>query len=284
MSDHNTSELLNNLVLGKQTDYISNYSPELLQGVPRSLTRESLGFDEIQTLPFKGFDRWTGYEVSWLNAKGKPQVCIAEFQFPCDSTFLVESKSFKLYLNSFNQSKYQDHEAVKNLLQQDLSKVCGKPVQVNLFTLEQYTNKGLNQLPNNCFCLDDLDISVEEYDYKPELLSIDKTTTVSEALCSHLLKSNCLITSQPDWGSVFIQYTGPALNKERLLKYIISFRGHNEFHEHCVERIFSDLYKLLEPSELTVYARYTRRGGLDINPLRTTLAEPQFAWQRLARQ
>lgn len=283
MSDQSSNELFNQLALGKQSEYIANYAPELLQTVPRALTRKTLQLGD--NLPFKGIDRWTGYELSWLNEKGKPQVRIAEFEFPFDSEVLVESKSFKLYLNSFNQTKLATAETLKTTLAQDLSAAAGKPVKVKLFTLDEYAELGISQLEG--VCIDDIDINVEQYDYQPSLLKASQTS-ISETLTSHLLKSNCLVTGQPDWGSVVIEYTGPALDRAALLAYLISFRGHNEFHEHCVERIFADIYLLTKPEYLKVYARYTRRGGLDINPVRVSATADEgttaLPYCRLPRQ
>jgi 7-cyano-7-deazaguanine reductase len=268
MSDHYIeSGLLNELSLGKQTEYQSQYAPELLQGVPRSLNRDDL--DLTETLPFKGEDLWTGYELSWLNSKGKPQVAIAEFIIPATSANLVESKSFKLYLNSFNQTQFNDWQEVQNTLQTDLSACAEASVQVSLHRVDQIDLFQVTALPGEC--IDDIDVDIEHYDYGSEsLASNESANEVEETLHSHLLKSNCLITSQPDWASVIIEYKGKPIDKESLLKYLISFRMHNEFHEQCVERIFMDIMNLCKPSKLSVYARYTRRGGLDINPFRST--------------
>ncbi|AWB65241.1 NADPH-dependent 7-cyano-7-deazaguanine reductase QueF [Saccharobesus litoralis] len=284
MPKNNTSHLLDQLTLGKNTEYKSSYDPSLLDTVPRSLTRQTLGIDE-QHLPFVGVDIWTGYEVSWLNNKGKPQVAIAEFNFQFDSDVLVESKSFKLYLNSFNQSRFENWQQVQSVMTQDLTQASGKPVQVSLFSLDDYTNKGLcRPAQNHSVNLDQLDIDIDIYDYEPNLLKpLDKPLNVSETLVSHLLKSNCLVTGQPDWASVVIEYSGQALDHESVLKYLISFRGHNEFHEHCVERIYVDINNLIKPERLMVYARYTRRGGLDINPLRSS-TKINAPFERLVRQ
>lgn len=270
---------LQGLSLGQQSAYISQYTPSLLQPVPRSLNRDDLGLRG--ELPFQGCDVWTLYELSWLNAKGKPVVAIGEVFVPATSPNLIESKSFKLYLNSFNQTRCDSLEAVQALLVQDLSGCAGAPVSVTLFTLDQAPHQ-ITQLPGEC--IDNLDIEVDGYEFDATLLQgAAGREIVEETLHSHLLKSNCLVTSQPDWGSVVIHYRGPRLDREKLLRYLISFRQHNEFHEQCIERIFTDLKHFCAPEKLTVHARYTRRGGLDINPFRSDW-EPVPANLRLIRQ
>lgn len=275
------ADVLAELSLGKITDYIDHYTPSLLQAVPRSLGRQSLGLSSAN-LPFVGQDIWHGYELSWLNAKGKPMVALATFVVPFDSPNLIESKSFKLYLNSFNQSRFADLGLVYQALQHDLSACAGKPVQVSLHNVSEIMAFQPTWIPG--ICLDELDINIEQYQYDPSLLALaPERGHVDEKLHSHLLKSNCLITSQPDWASVFIHYRGTAISHEALLKYLISFRSHNEFHEQCIERIFNDIWQMAKPDFLAVYARYTRRGGLDINPLRSS--EPYTAPNiRLSRQ
>ena len=273
------ASVLQGLSLGQQSAYISQYTPSLLQPVPRSLNRDDLGLRG--ELPFQGCDVWTLYELSWLNAKGKPVVAIGEAFVPATSPNLIESKSFKLYLNSFNQTRCDSLEAVQALLVQDLSGCAGAPVSVTLFTLDQAPHQ-IAQLPGEC--IDSLDIEVDGYEFDETLLQgAAGHEIVEETLHSHLLKSNCLVTSQPDWGSVVIHYRGPRLDREKLLRYLISFRQHNEFHEQCIERIFTDLKHFCAPDQLTVYARYTRRGGLDINPFRSDW-EPVPANLRLIRQ
>ena len=259
------ASVLQGLSLGQQSAYISQYTPSLLQPVPRSLNRDDLGLRG--ELPFQGCDVWTLYELSWLNAKGKPVVAIGEVFVPATSPNLIESKSFKLYLNSFNQTRCDSLKAVQALLVQDLSGCAGAPVSVTLFTLDQAPHQ-IAQLPGEC--IDSLDIEVDGYEFDETLLQgAAGHEIVEETLHSHLLKSNCLVTSQPDWGSVVIHYRGPRLDREKLLRYLISFRQHNEFHEQCIERIFTDLKHFCAPEKLTVHARYTRRGGLDINPFRS---------------
>ncbi len=271
--------------LGQTTLYPSNYSPELLFPIERKVSRVVLGID--QNLPFSGEDIWTAYELSWLNTKGKPLVAVGEFSFPCDSRFMVESKSFKLYLNSFNQTPFSSIDEVKLCMQKDLSELVKATVTVNLYPLSESTEHLLSLYKVDSIdgiCLDDIDLNITQYHPSPELLESDKTETVSEILYSHLLKTNCPVTGQPDWASLVISYSGYKINHEKLLAYIVSFREHQDFHEHCVERIFCDLQMRCKPVKLCVYARYTRRGGLDINPYRSTDKHYQSKPIRLVRQ
>ena len=269
------------LSLGKQVDYEFEYNPGLLQGVPRSLSRDTLDLAN-SSLPFDGIDTWTGYELSWLNLKGKPNVAILECHVPITSENLIESKSFKLYLNSFNQTKFASAEDVRQVLQADLSACAGETVEVKLILPEQFTSLQFKEFEGTL--LDSLDVEIEQYSPNTQFLALAKSgAEVKETLISHLLKSNCLITSQPDWASIQIRYEGKAIEHEGLLKYLISFRQHNEFHEQCVERIYNDIMQHCQPDKLTVCARYTRRGGLDINPFRSNYEAP-FANHRQARQ
>jgi 7-cyano-7-deazaguanine reductase len=253
--------------LGKATEYQSHYAPELLYPIPRQLKRSELGIaDGAQ--PFVGEDLWNAYELSWLNPKGKPVVAVGTFRVPADSPNLIESKSFKLYLNSFNQSTFADVETVSQTLERDLSAAAGKPLGVTLEPLADRP-QAVIAIPEG-ICLDDLDIACDRYQPAPELLTTQAGEVVEETLFSHLLKSNCLVTGQPDWAMVVIRYRGRPIDRAGLLRYIVSFRNHNEFHEQCVERIFTDIQKHCAPEALAVHARYTRRGGLDINPFRST--------------
>jgi 7-cyano-7-deazaguanine reductase len=268
--------------LGKPATYKSEYDASLLFPIARQGKRDELGLSG--TLPFFGIDIWNAYEVSWLNLRGKPQIGIASFMIPADSPNIVESKSFKLYLNSYNQTRLGGAEALLELLRADLSAATAAPVQVTLTMPDDFSKLKMGELDG--LLLDRLEIEVDQYTPDTSLL---KTATeeapVEEVLVSHLLKSNCLVTGQPDWGSVQIRYVGPAIDQEGLLKYLIGYRNHNEFHEQCVERIFMDLMRHCRPQKLAVYARFTRRGGLDINPWRsnfTTGQRPSNA--RLPRQ
>ncbi len=279
MSKNENDSLLASAPLGKKSSYINTYTPSLLFALPRKLKRDELEVGEI--LPFTGIDFWTGFEISWLNLKGKPIVALAEFRIPANSRCLIESKSFKLYLNGFNHSRFDSLEQVCSLMISDLSKYTESSVEVKLYELNRAPNK-IGNLSGTC--LDSLDVECTEYQPQPSYLSCF-SERMEETVHTHLLKSNCLITGQPDWGSVEISYKGQKIDHSGLLKYIVSLRNHNEFHEQCVERIFIDIMKKCHPDELTVYARYTRRGGLDISPFRTNKLVPgNIVVDRLIRQ
>lgn len=272
---------LSALKLGQKTEYKSQYDASLLQPVPRRLNREGLGIVEDQ--PFnQGADVWTCYELSWLNLNCLPQVAIADVAIDFKSENLIESKSFKLYLNSFNQTKFASIEEVEETIAKDLNQCASGRVSVKIHKLADYTNQPIMNFAGDC--IDEQEIQIDNYAFSNQYLeNVAEGEIVEETLVSHLLKSNCLITSQPDWGSVQIHYVGKQLNREKLLRYLVSFREHNEFHEQCVERIFTDLMQFAKPEKLTVYARYTRRGGLDINPFRSNF-ESVPANLRMARQ
>ena len=272
---------LKSLKLGQKTEYASQYDRTLLQPVPRTLNRDGLGITQNQ--PFTiGADIWTAYEISWLNEKGLPQVAIADIYLDYQSQNLIESKSFKLYLNSFNQSKFTDSNAVQQTMQRDLSECAQGDVKVRLNPVAVYDSQKIDHLQGDC--IDEQDIEITSYEFNADWLKdCVSDEIVEEKLVSHLLKSNCLITNQPDWGTLHIHYVGKKIDHEKLLRYVVSFRQHNEFHEQCVERIFCDLMHYAKPEKLTVYARYTRRGGLDINPFRSNFENlPENL--RLARQ
>ena len=248
------------------------------------MKRDEIGIGSPPDLPFVGADLWTAYEVSWLNVKGKPQVAVGKSVVPAESTHIIESKSFKLYLNSFNNTRLPEKEDPKDpngvqallaRLRKDLSagiwqgQVIQSQIEVELVLPHEFAKETVQELEG--INLDELDIECTQYQPDPTLLQADfDQAPVTQSLTSNLLKSNCLVTGHPDWGSVCITYTGPPINQAGLLRYIVSFRNHNEFHEQCVERIFMDITCQCKPIKLTVYARYTRRGGLDINPWRTS--------------
>ncbi|MBR7791552.1 NADPH-dependent 7-cyano-7-deazaguanine reductase QueF [Undibacterium sp. FT147W] len=269
MTESTSGNLPEQSLLGKVATYKAEYDPSLLFPIPRSGKREEIGVGN--TLPFFGVDIWNAYEVSWLNLRGKPQVAIATVTVPADSPNIIESKSFKLYLNSFNQTKLAGSDGLISLLQADLSAAAGAPVHVQLTLSDNFGSLTMTELDGTL--LDRLDIEVDSYTPAPELLRANHAEAiVEETLISHLLKSNCLVTGQPDWGSVQIHYVGAQIDQESLLRYLIGFRNHNEFHEQCVERIFVDIMRHCKPQKLSVYARYTRRGGLDINPWRSNFS------------
>ncbi len=273
--------------LGKNSAYVDQYDAALLFPIPRAVKREEIG---IQGSPiFFGADLWTAFELSWLNLKGKPQVAIAHITVPAESTHIIESKSFKLYLNSFNATRFIDVQALRDCMREDLDAAlwhggkifarCG----VKIILPEEFDKEPVHELDG--LNLDRMDIECTHYLQAPELLNAQKNEApVTETFVSHLLKSNCLVTGQPDWGSLQISYSGDQIDQAGLLQYIVSFRNHNEFHEQCVERIFMDIWTRCKPLKLSVYARYTRRGGLDINPWRTSHPQSPPPNTRTARQ
>ena len=273
--------------LGRTSAYVDQYDASLLFPIPRAGKREELQLGP--QLPFFGADLWTAFELSWLNPRGKPQVAIAHLTVPCETPNIVESKSFKLYLNSFNNSVFQGIDAVRDVLRVDLGEAVWRgsgragSIGVKLLAPDAFDREPVNELDG--IDLDRLDLECTHYTPAPELLrSAIGEVPVSETLTSRLLKSNCLVTGQPDWGSVQVRYSGPQIEQAGLLQYIVSFRNHNEFHEQCVERIFMDVWRRCQPTKLAVYARYTRRGGLDINPFRTSWPQALPSNARTARQ
>jgi len=274
--------------LGKASAYVDQYDASLLFPIPRAAKRQEIGVPKDS--PFLGADIWTAYELSWLNPRGKPQVALAHFTIPCETPNIVESKSFKLYLNSFNNTRFADSSEVLARLRTDIDEAVWRGGQrlssigVKLVAPELFDQEPIHELDG--LSLDRLDVECTRYQPAPDLLRTDPESDapVSEVLVSNLLKSNCLVTGQPDWGSVQIRYSGAQIDQEGLLQYLVSFRNHNEFHEQCVERIFMDIWTRCKPIKLAVYARYTRRGGLDINPFRTSHPQALPANRRNARQ
>ena len=274
-------------LLGKVVGYADQYDASLLYPLARAAQRTEIGITGQPV--FLGADVWTAYELSWLNLRGKPQVAMGRLIVPCESTHLVESKSLKLYLNSFNNSRFASMDEVKKTMQQDLSAAVwhGGAMQaavgVQLLTSEQFSAEKIHEMDG--VNLDRLDMDCSVYQPAPELLNAAlEEKPVTETLTSHLLKSNCLVTGQPDWGSVSISYSGPQIDQAGLLQYIVSFRNHNEFHEHCVERMYMDIMARCQPTKLSVQARYTRRGGVDINPWRSSHPQAMPVQIRTARQ
>jgi 7-cyano-7-deazaguanine reductase len=273
--------------LGKAAAYIDRYDPSLLFPISREPKRRELGLGA--TLPFFGADLWTAYELSWLTPRGKPQVAIAHVTVPCETPNIVESKSFKLYLNSFSNTPFASSDEVRDRIRADVGEAVwrGAPsassVGVRIVMPDQFDAESIQELEG--LSLDRLDVECTQYTPAPELLkAASGEQPVTETLVSNLLKSNCLVTSQPDWGTVQVRYTGPQIDQAGLLQYIVSFRNHNEFHEQCVERMFMDIRARCKPVKLAVYARYTRRGGLDINPFRSSHPAAAPKSVRTARQ
>jgi 7-cyano-7-deazaguanine reductase len=252
--------------LGKKAEYDPHYNPDKLFPILRKINRDKILIPE--KLPFFGFDIWNHYEVSWLNKKGKPVVGLAKIIYDCHSPYLIESKSMKLYFNSFNNTEIENSEALQVIIKTDLENRLGASVVVKIILIKNIKEeKVLSGFPG--ICIDDIDIDCALYTLNPSYLH-SESENVSEILCSNLLKSNCLVTNQPDWGSIQIAYEGRKINHEGLLRYIVSFRNCNEFSETSIERIFMDIMKYCQPNKLTVYGRFTRRGGIDINPCRST--------------
>ena len=258
---------INQSSLGKPVVYSGSYDPALLFPISRAPQRQALGIGDA--LPFIGVDIWNAFELGWLDARGKPRVSLAEFRVPATSPNIVESKSFKLYLNSYMQTRVADSDGLRQQLVTDLSAAAGAPVSVVLGTPTSKQSALIENLDGEV--IDDLPIEISHYGPpRPEFLHVNPDAVVEESLVSHLFKSNCPVTGQPDWASVQLRYQGPRLGRDGLLRYLVSYREHDDFHEHCVERIFVDVLAQCAPTRLSVYARYTRRGGLDINPFRAT--------------
>ncbi len=268
------------LFLGKKTIYHDQYAPNLLCPIPRIDKRREIG---IQELPFQGLDVWNIHEASWLNQKGKPVVGIFEIKIDANSEFIIESKSMKLYFNSLNGTRFANADVVTQIVKQDLEKIVNSELQIKFKNLEDLRDKKTGEFQG--VNLDLLDVEIAEFLPNAKILKCDFENETQEILHSNLLKSNCLVTNQPDWASVQISYVGPKIDHESLLKYLISFRNHNEFHEQCVERIFVDLMRECRPAKLSVHARYVRRGGIDINPFRTNFEDfSNFPNFKMARQ
>jgi len=266
--------------LGKVISGSAHYDPGLLFPIARSGGRELLGIGGA--LPFHGVDIWNAYELSWLDARGKPCVAIGELHVPATTANLIESKSLKLYLNSFNQHRCGSMDEVRLMLVRDLSAAAGEAVEVKLHALSDPAVGSMAVLDGEC--IDMLDIDIDDYGPPRREFLTTGDVEVEEALVSHLLKSNCPVTGQPDWASVQLEYAGAAIDRAGLLRYLVSFRNHDDFHEQCVERIFVDLLERCAPQRLTVQARYTRRGGLDINPWRSSGKGGNPGNPRLLRQ
>jgi 7-cyano-7-deazaguanine reductase len=265
--------------LGKPTRYADQYDAALLYTIARAPEREGLGI--AHPLPFSGVDVWTAYELSWLNGRGKPEIALATFRIPVDSPNVVESKSVKLYVNSFSGTRFASATAVARTLRDDLSRACEQPVTVTLTHPHTFAQLRVGELPGQS--IDDFDVEIGDYSPAPHFL-VAAGASVDETLVSNLFKSNCPVTGQPDWGSVQIRYRGPRIDHVGLLRYIVSFRRHESFHEHCVERMFVEITERCRPERLSVHARFVRRGGIDINPFRSNWEAPPADNVRSGRQ
>lgn len=270
--------ILRDSPLGRKSEYTSTYTPSLLCPIPRWDSREMLEWDGDE-MPFRGIDIWNCYELTWLDMKGKPLAAVLEIQVPFNSRNIVESKSLKLYLASFAQTKVRSRQEVQRMIENDLSGCAGGPVMVSLH--DARSGQALTDLPGES--LDNLDVECDAYQPDPELLKLDRNLPVKGVVHSHLLHSNCPVTGQPDHASVMIRWNGAAIDTRSLLKYIVSYRQHKGFHEQIVEQMFVDIMRTCEPQSLTIYARFTRRGGIDINPFRSNSEDPLPNW-RMWRQ
>jgi 7-cyano-7-deazaguanine reductase len=253
--------------LGQVSSYDRAYNPGHLFAIPRAPKWQELGLD-ADALPFVGFDTWNHYEVSWLNEQGKPCVAMARITYDCTSPYLIESKSLKLYFNSLNQACFPSVAALEACITKDLATCMQTDVHVTIFPSYQWNEREV-QPHFSGVLVDNLDVSCSVYEVDSTLLQLGDDV-VEEALSSDLLRSNCPVTNQPDWGSVYVRYEGRRLLPESFLRYVVSFRNHQGFHEQCIEQMFVDILRVCKPKHLTVYGRYTRRGGLDINPYRST--------------
>ena len=270
---------MSKIPLGKPTDYPEEYSPQVLYAVPRSEARKTLGLGV--ELPFEGEDVWNAWELTWLQPSGKPVIATAVITVPANSTNIVESKSLKLYLNSLAMTRYASTDEITRVISRDLSGVTGSQIEIEVTPAKDFSTGQIAALPGDC--IDDLKVQIDANGVDASILKTDGNELVDEEIHSHLLRSNCPVTNQPDMGSVLIRYRGHAIDRETLLKYIVSFRHHKEFHEACVERMFLDIKARCSPDRLSVYARYNRRGGLDINPFRSdfeTTAENLRLWRQ----
>lgn len=259
------SDRINKSLLGQSTDYIDTYTPSLLYPVPRGEARAAIGLEA--PLPFRGGDLWHAYELSWLDARGKPVAAVADFSLSCDTQNIIESKSFKLYLNSFSNTRFASREEVKETLEKDLTGCAGGEVKARVLSLGE-----AEQMPHMALegtCLDDIELEIDQYEYAPELLHVDTGGERSHVLYTHLLRSRCPVTGQPDWATLVVRYRGRPINEQGLLRYVVALRNHQGFHEQIIERVFMDIMARCAPAALTVYGRFTRRGGLDINPFRS---------------
>jgi len=266
------------MLLGRQTPVLDRYAPELLYPIPRAAGRAALGLGS--ELPFSGADLWHAYEISWLDGKGRPQVRVGRVCVPASSPNMVESKSFKLYLNSLNNTRFGSESELRDTIRRDIARVVGTDIEVELLRVDDPALAGTALAG---ICLDGLDVPVPAGEPNPDMLEPESGNRGEEQLFSHLLRSLCPVTGQPDWASVWVHYRGPGLAHASLLRYILAFRRHQEFHEQCVERMFRDIRRRLDPDFLHIQAFYTRRGGLDINPFRSTYPDAR-PLPRLDRQ
>ena len=272
---HNSAQprMSSKIPLGRKTDYPATVDPGVLFPVARAEARKPLGIDDA-ALPFAGADIWNAWELSWLDARGKPRVAVAELRVPCDSPNLVESKSLKLYLNGYAMTRHEDAHAVRECIARDVSACVDAEIETALLEPADFARLQVADFAGES--LDDQSLDIADYSQpRAEHLRVQpKSGMVEEALVSHAFRSRCPVTGQPDWASVQVRYRGMPMDRGGLLRYLVSFREHADFHEACVERMFLDIQERCAPLQLLVYARFLRRGGIDINPWRAT---PGFA-------
>lgn len=263
-------DVLRDSPLGKKTDYTDTYTPSLLCPIPRWDAREMLEWEEAE-MPFRGVDYWNCHELTWLDPRGKPLAARMSVEIPCNTRSIVESKSLKLYLGSFSQSSFRNRQEVQGTIENDLAGCVGGPALVTVHDVRGSENE-FSELPGEL--LDNLDVECDAYQIDAGLLALDPSGPPRGAVHSHLLCSKCPVTGQPDYASVLVRWNGASIRADSLLKYIVSYRNHKGFHEQVVEQMFVDILRTCEPKGLTVYARFTRRGGIDINPFRSNFEEP----------
>lgn len=266
--------------LGRKTDYADLYAPELLCAISRAESRKPMGL--TTDLPFRGVDIWNAWELTWLGESGKPAVATAELIIPAETPNIVESKSLKLYLNSFAMSRFAGAEEVCSTIAKDIGTCVGCEIVVRVTPVIAAEARRVARLAGTC--IDSTEAACTDFEVNPKLLQADDDETVTEDLHTHLLRSLCPVTAQPDIGSLQISYRGPRIDRASLLRYVVSYRRHNDFHEACVERMFLDLVAQCRPEALSIHARYQRRGGIDINPFRSNTADERGLNLRLWRQ
>ena len=263
----NDSHYPEDLPLGRPVSAIKTYDPEQLHSIPRMIGRKQIGIAGDGFLPFMGEDIWNCWELSWLNSDGKPAIAVAEIRIPATTPNMVESKSLKLYLNGFSMTRMSSLESLRETIARDIGRIVKEPVSVQLILPEAFGK--LRIMEPEGICIDRQKIPITEFFLNPELLIVEKRK-VSETLFSRLVRTNCPVTGQPDWATVCLTYTGPRILQDSLLRYFVSFRQHKGFHESCVETMFCHILQRCRPESLTIGARFTRRGGIDINPFRST--------------
>lgn len=275
------SDALVTTVLGKDTVYSNEYNPGVLQPIERKLGRAA-----VKVQAPNGFDLWRLYELTYLNKAGIPCAAIGCISVPADSPCIVESKSLKLYIGSFTQTKFADLNEVAAVITHDLNAILGTEVTVQLWDLEKAQEAApfaVREFPGELIDITG-GVVLSDFTYNPELLQRHEGSRVEETVRTNLLRTLCPVTGQPDHASVMIRYQGEQINHQELFAYLMSLRMHRGFHEQCVEMIYSDIKTRLKPDRLEVAAAFTRRGGIDINPVRSDFEVTQDIVVRTLRQ